>query len=373
LVFLCVVGVNRLLKNTNFYENLPEPDLTDYLDLAALATVCDVVELTELNRAFVIAGLEIMRQRKNPGISALLSLQKKTEVSSETVAFFLGPRLNAPGRMTSADLSVDLLTTEDPVHAQKTALQLDVLNKERQTLEREIAENADSFVKDDLNFIYAFDPGWHVGIIGIIAGRLKEKYNKPALVITADSFGVGKGSCRSTESVDISAVIKRGIERGVIISGGGHAAAAGFSVDIAKINDLVEFLKSDITHKPGFPELYADCKVPLEHLSVDFIKCISTLEPFGMGNRHPKFVIPNVRILCTRIVGENHLAFSLADKKGKSIRAVSFRSLNTPIGDILMKEKNPVDVLGTPSVSSWNGQVSFQLNDIGPASSAPVS
>jgi single-stranded-DNA-specific exonuclease len=364
LVFLCVTGIHRLLKNANFYDGCREPDLGDYLDLVALATVCDVVELKALNRAFVSAGIKIIRQRKNFGISALLSLLKSSEINAETIAFFLGPKLNAAGRMASADLSVDLLTTEDPARAKKIAMRLDLLNKDRQILEREMMEKADSFVDEDLNFICVFDPEWHVGVTGIIAGRLREKYNRPSMVITVDSKGIGKGSCRSTENVNISDVIRRGIERGVILSGGGHAAAAGFSTDPSKINDLIEFLKSDITHKPGFPELYADCVVSIECLSPNFIKRISVLEPFGMGNRYPKFIISNVKIVGAGIVGENHLKFSLLDEKGNSVRGISFRSLDTPLGDILLNKKEAVDVLGTATISSWNGLVNFQLDDI---------
>ncbi|MDR2781386.1 MAG: single-stranded-DNA-specific exonuclease RecJ [Holosporaceae bacterium] len=368
LVFMCIVGINRNLKELNFYKSCREPNIVDYLDLVALATVCDVVELKELNRAFVLTGIKVIRQRKNLGIDALLSLQKKPEISSETIAFILGPKLNASGRMALADISVHLLTTENPIEAKEIANQLDSLNKKRQILEREMTEEADSFVKEDQNFICAYNPDWHIGVIGIIAGRLKEKYNRPSIIISTDSNGVGKASCRSTEKVDISAVIKRGVEQGVIISGGGHALAGGFSVETSKIDNLLEFLKSDITNKPDLPELYADCKVQLEFVSTDFVKQISTLEPFGMGNRYPKFIIPNVKIVGTKVVGENHLSFSIVGEKGNSMRAISFRSLNTPLGEILLSETSSVNVLGTLVISSWNGQVNLQLEDIGQAS-----
>jgi single-stranded-DNA-specific exonuclease len=364
LVFLCIAGIHRLLKKTNFYADRSEPDLLDYLDLTALATVCDVVELKELNRAFVLTGLKIIHQSRNLGIDALLSLQKKQKINTETIAFTVGPKLNAAGRMASADISVTLLTTDDPILAKETARRLDILNKERQALERKITEEAELFVREDLNFICACNPDWHIGIIGIIAGRLKEKYNRPAIVITTDSHGIGKASCRSTEKIDISGVIKRGVDCGVILSGGGHALAAGFSVDMSRLDDLLEFLKADITCRPSLPELYADCRVPLEHISVDFLKDISVLEPFGAGNRYPKFIIPDVKIERTKVVGENHLSFSLTDRSGNLIQAISFRSLNTPLGEILLSEREHVDVLGTLAISPINGKINFQLEDI---------
>jgi single-stranded-DNA-specific exonuclease len=183
-------------------------------------------------------------------------------------------------------------------------------------------------------------------------------------VISTDSNGIGKASCRSTEEVNISDVIRKGIECGVVISGGGHAMAAGFSLEMAKINDFLEFLKSNITHEPGLPEIYVDCEVPLKCISIEFLKNISILEPFGAGNRHPKFIIPSVRITGTRIVGENHLAFSIADEKGNFIRGIAFRSLNSLLGKILQNETQTVSVLGTLAISSWNHQISFQLEDI---------
>jgi single-stranded-DNA-specific exonuclease len=364
LVFMCIVAINRLLRDTNFYEKVPEPNLIDYLDLVTLATVCDVVELTELNRAFVSTGIGVIRRRKNLGIDALLSLQKNPEINAETIAFTIGPKLNAAGRMTSADISVCLLTTEDPIQAKELAQQLIHLNRERQILEQQIMEEANAFMDDDLNFICAYNSNWHLGIIGIIAGRLKEKYNRPAIVISVDSNGIGKASCRSTDWVNISDVIKKGIECGVIISGGGHAMAAGFSLDIAKIDAFLEFLKTNITHIPGLPEIYVDCEVPLASISIEFLKRISILEPFGAGNRYPKFIIPSVKIVGTRIVGENHLAFSIADEKGNFIRGISFKSLNTLLGNILLNETRTVNVLGTLSISSWNHQVNFQLEDV---------
>jgi single-stranded-DNA-specific exonuclease len=366
VVFLCVVAINSLLKEINFYAGKEEPDLASYLDLVALATVCDVVDLVGLNRAFVSTGLKIIKRRQNLGMDALLSTLKNcSDVNAETIAFFLGPKLNAAGRMESADLSLKLLTTKNPIEARKIALRLDDLNKERQALESEMMEKAASFAEEDQNFVCACDADWHIGIIGIIAGRLKDKYGKPSIVISRDANGIGKASCRSIEGVDISGIVKRGVEQGVILSGGGHALAAGFSVDMSKIGDLLEFLASDIKYESRLPELTADCALPLNRISVALIESIAVLEPFGAGNKRPKFVIPNVRITSAKVVGENHVSFSLTDENGNSIRGISFRSLNTPLGDVLLNEINFINALGTATISTWNGRksVNFLLED----------
>ncbi|MDR2724100.1 MAG: single-stranded-DNA-specific exonuclease RecJ [Holosporaceae bacterium] len=369
LVFIYVVGINRQLKEVGFYGTKMEPDLTDYLDLVALATVCDVVDLIELNRTFVQAGLKVIKQRRNLGIGILLSAPINKSIgiiTSETISFFLGPRLNAAGRMDHADLSVRLLTTKNPLEAKKIAQQLDALNNERQTLEQKIMAEAVSFEKKDQNFICAYNFNWHIGIIGIIAGRMKEKYNKPTIIISKDSKGIGKASCRSIKDVDISSIIKKGIDHEVIISGGGHHMAAGFSIDTSKINDLLEFLALNIKYEHYVPELYADCIVPLNLVTVAFMEAVSILEPFGVGNRPPKFIIPNVKIVSAKIVKENHISFSIEDKNANSLRAISFRCVGTPLGDILLKECNSVSMLGRVVISFWNDRkyISFQLEDI---------
>ncbi|MDR0753724.1 MAG: single-stranded-DNA-specific exonuclease RecJ [Holosporaceae bacterium] len=366
LAFICVVGVNRLLKEIGFYSEDAAPNLFEYLDLVALATVCDIMELRDLNRAFVQSGLKIIRQRRNIGIDALLSLNKSVCINAETISFFLGPRLNAAGRMDRADLSVRLLTTKNPIEARKIAMRLEDLNNKRRTLEQEMVAEAISLVSEDQKFICIYNPNWHLGIIGIIAGRLKEKYQKPTIVISCDSNGMGKASCRSIENVNISEVIKKGIQQEIIVSGGGHAMAAGFSISVSKIKDLLKFLVTNIEYETSIPELYADCITPLNFITAKFIETISVLEPFGSGNRPPKFVIPNVKIISARVVGENHIAFSLVDENGNSVRAISFRSLGTKLGDILLEECSCVCALGSAVISHWNNQsyLNFQLDDI---------
>ncbi|MDR3187535.1 MAG: single-stranded-DNA-specific exonuclease RecJ [Holosporaceae bacterium] len=368
LAFMCLIGVDKLLRESGFYQDRREPPLMEYLDLVALATVCDVVSLTGLNRAFVSTGIKVIRQRKNLGIDALAALYKGHEITAETISFFFGPRLNAAGRISSADMSVRLLTTGNPIEAKKIAKDLDNLNRERQMLEQKIMEEVAPSVDENLNFICSYHPEWHVGVIGIVAGRLKEKYNRLSIIISRDSNGKGKGkaSCRSVDGVDLSELIHKGIQCGIISSGGGHALAAGFSIEIDKINALVEFLKTEIRHETPVPEIQADCFLDLESLSVDLLQSISALEPFGMGNKRPKFVIPNVRISFSRVVGENHIAATLQDEKGNSLRAIAFKSLNTELGDALLNERRPVSAVGACVIASWKDEryVSFQLEDL---------
>jgi single-stranded-DNA-specific exonuclease len=366
LVFMCIVGINRSLKESGFYFNKKEPCLVDYLDLVALATVCDVVNLIGLNRAFVSVGLKVIQQRKNLGIDALMSLYRGSTITAETISFFLGPKLNAAGRMSSADISVKLLTTKNPIEAKNIAKQLDDFNKKRQIIEHEITEKIIANVDDNAAFICSYHSDWHAGIIGIVAGRLKEKFGKPAIVISCDKNGKCKASCRSVDDLDISELVDEGIRRGIISSGGGHSMAAGFTIEVDKIDELMEFLKAEIKLPNRSQELWADCLLNLQMLSVDFIEAISVLEPFGMGNRYPKFVITNVRISSAKIVGENHIATVLSDDFGNSLRAISFKVANTVLGKTILNTIDPVYALGTLSISHWKGKkyISFLLEDI---------
>lgn len=365
LVFIFIVGLNRELKRLNFYEK--EPDLISYLDIVAIATVCDVMELVDLNRAFVSTGIKVIKKRQNLGINALISVGNINDITSEVLAFFLGPRINAAGRLSYADISVKLLTTKDIAEAQQLALHLDELNQHRKVMESEIIADAQSRIDHKLNFICLYSHNWHAGIIGIIAGRIKETYNKPAFIIACDSNGIGKASCRSVEGIDVAAIIRKAINTGIIISGGGHKLAAGFLIKEEKIADFIEFLKSEIKeHEHLRRELIADCLMPIELISNELINEISKLEPFGEGNHYPKFVIPRTKIISRKIVGENHIQVVLSDDSGRQLRAISFKSTGTPLGYLLMNKTDNVSVLGTISVSKWSGknQINFRIEDI---------
>lgn len=360
LVFMCVVGLNRLLKQKGFYKN-NAPQLMDYLDLVALATVCDVVELKGLNRAFVINGLEILRMKKNLGLYELLALRDKSEVNAETIAFFIGPNLNAGGRLGTADIGVKLLTTDNSAEAKQLALKLFDLNKERQEIESLMVEESVSMVDEDSKYICVFNPDWHVGIIGIVAGRLKEKYNKPTIVICCDKNGLGKASCRSIGGVDISEIVKKGIDAKIISSGGGHAMAAGFSLPVENISSLREFLKTEIQYDSKQKIFDVDAIVNLSDLSLDFVKKMDQLSPFGQGNPSPVFVISGVKIICSRVLKDQHISVMLSDDFGNTLKGISFRCVGTALENVLSNTSQKLKILGELCISVWKNKQSLNL------------
>ena len=366
LVFMCVVGLNRLLKQKDFYRNISVPQLMDYLDLVALATVCDVVSLKGLNRAFVINGLQMIRMKKNLGLRELLALREKSEVNAETIAFFIGPNLNAGGRLKTADIGVKLLTTTDPAEAKQLALELYNLNKERQDLESLMVEESVSMLDKNLNYICVFNPDWHVGVIGIVAGRLKEKYNKPTVVICCDKNGVGKASCRSIEGVDISKIVKKGIDAGIISSGGGHSMAAGFSLPVESIPSLQRFLRTEIQYDAKPKTFDVDAIVTLPQLSLDFVKKIEELSPFGQGNPSPIFVISDTKITYSRVLKDQHISVMLADNFGNTLKGISFRCMGTALENALLNTRSKLKFLGELCISVWNSNrsVNFLIRDV---------
>ncbi|MBR1734432.1 MAG: single-stranded-DNA-specific exonuclease RecJ [Alphaproteobacteria bacterium] len=370
MVFMFIVGINRELRNRNFYNShsLKEPNLSDYLDMVALATVCDVMPLIDLNRAFVIYGIKAMLKRKNPGIAALIDLNKTSDISSETIAFSFGPKINAAGRLASADISVKLFMTQNSLEAKELAERLDKLNSERQKLEQRIIEEAIENIDENLNFICVHSDKWHTGIVGIVAGRLKETYHKPSFVISVDKNGNGRGSCRSVSGVNISEIINKGIEKNIISSGGGHEAAAGFCIPVEKIDEFIEFLKDEIKYEVSQDELYADCCIPASAISFDLMKELSYIGPFGNGNKNPKFVIKNLRISSAKLVGKNHIQVLLENEEsGKLLNAIAFRCADTPLGKILLcNRQQSIQILGTLSASEWKGKkyISIFVEDI---------
>ena len=370
MVFMFIVGLNRALREKQFFTTMPEPDLVELIDLVAMATVCDVMPLVELNRAFVQLGLKVLKQKRNLGLTSLLSLSDRKEFTSSFLAFFLGPRINAAGRLSSPTISLKLLITEDLDEARELAIRLDDLNKDRQEMEAEISKEAQSFVDVSKNFVCVYGEDWHVGVIGIVAGRLKDKFNRPTIIISNDGNGIGRASCRSVAGVNISEVIKKGIEEGVILGGGGHEMAAGFSVEISKIEDLKNFFEREIVWEKKPVELCADCCLNADLISQKLVDAISVLEPFGEQNESPKFIVNNLFIKSTKILKEQHLAVNFVTNKGMSLRGIAFRCVGTPLGQTLRSYKKSVSVLGEISVSSWMGRTYLSLRVIDVATGA---
>lgn len=365
VVFLFVVGVNRLLRENGFYKDLREPNLIELTDLVALATIADVVDIKGLNRAFVGTGLKIISQLKNTGLAALLSLADGRKINSELIAYWIGPRINAAGRLETGEIAARMLTTTDPLDAKALALKLDGLNRSRQEIEALMSEEAHAMVTPEDNFICVYKEDWHIGIIGILAGRLKEKYNKPTIVLAKAKDGMARASCRSITNVNISLLIQEAIDQKIITSGGGHALAAGFSMEISKIPDLKEFLKTKLTTKNPLPEILIDTVLNTDILSSNLIERISVLEPFGAANARPKFLIPNIWPQGTKILAEKHIQFSIPYKNSE-LRAICFNAVGGALEKHLLNPKGPISCIGELSINTFRGidYLNFSVSDI---------
>lgn len=380
VTFMVLAGLTRTLKNRGFFDKnqIVPPNLLGFLDLVALGTVCDVVPLTGLNRAFVRGGLKILSSRRHIGLRALSDVSGVSEsMTPYHLGFLLGPRINAGGRVGQASMGAQLLTTSDPITAASLATQLDVWNGERRVIEQSVLESAmiaGENQKDD-SFLVVWAHGWHPGVIGIVAGRLKEHYHKPCFVITVDDDGRGKGSGRSIMGVDLGSWVQEAQRLGLITQGGGHKMAAGLSMNQDRILDLKDFfnakmatLNLDLT-----PHLTICGHLTLESLTHDFMDHLDKLEPFGQGNPAPRFLFSHIRIAAVQGVGENHLRCTLKGMGGKTIEAMAFRTIGTAIGDYLTGKTRHDDlhaVVGTVKINRWMGQEKIQimLDDIAPMS-----
>lgn len=368
--FLLLVGLNKELKNTS--NKYVEPlQLLEMLDLVALGTVCDVVPIKGLNRAFVSQGLKLISKGSNIGMKALKQISNlKNDLDAYHLGFILGPRVNAGGRVGNANLGARLLSSDNFNEALEISRSLDMHNHERKAIEMTILEHSIKTVSQKgANKPIAFVVGneWHLGVIGIIAGRIKEKFNKPAIVITVEN-GIGKASCRSVPGIDLGSVIHKAKKQNLLIAGGGHAMAAGFTVKEEDIDTLQEFIESEISedYKKFLKEVFDhfDSTLTLSAIDINLVEDILKIGPFGNGNPHPKFYVKNTNIINSRIVGGEHISCLLTDGKvntGKFIKAIAFRSLNSPIGEILLRNQKNVDIIAQLTLNKWNGQTSAEI------------
>lgn len=378
--FLFVVAVNKALRERGFYHQKKEPNILQLLDLVALGTVCDVMPLTGLNRAFVAQGLKILKARNNLGLSTICDLANlDEEPSAYHLGFILGPRINAGGRVGKSDLGAKILSTEDEDCAKEIAALLENFNKQRKDIEAQIlAEAQDQIEKKLLGFssndavIFAASSNWHQGVIGIVASRLKDLYNKPVAVI-AISDGKGKASCRSIAGVDFGSEILKARLSGLLLEGGGHAMAGGFSVEEQKINQLHQFFNQNLQEKvallSGQKTVEYDIELDLPQVNIELLKELAKLEPFGVGNSRPKFILRNLQKVQNKIIGADmqHISCSFSSKSlvgfSGNIQAVAFRSANTALANILLDPnyKKPINVAGTLNINSWMGVERVQL------------
>ncbi|MBT5667179.1 MAG: single-stranded-DNA-specific exonuclease RecJ [Rhodospirillaceae bacterium] len=369
VTFLLVAAVNRALRECGWYEKRAEPDLRQWLDLVALGTVCDVALLTGINRVFVTQGGKVMAGRGNPGISALADVAGIDEAPSAYHAgFVLGPRVNAGGRVGESSLGARLLASDDKDECQDIARRLDSYNKERRDIEARCLEEAIDLVESrpsDPGVVFVAAHGWHPGVIGIVASRLVERYNRPACVVAIED-GVGKGSGRSVRGVDLGAAILNARQQDLLLNGGGHPMAAGFTVSEGALEALRSFLSQWVAGTAGegslVPELSVDGAIQPAAATVDFLTKLDRLAPFGSGNARPRFVFPGVSIQKADVVGIHHVRCFLKGQDGARLKAIAFRAVERPLGAALLNSNGmPLHIAGHLQVDRWQGRENAQL------------
>ncbi len=369
VVYMTVIAVNRELRRRGFYQNRPEPQLLSWLDLVALGTICDVVPLIGLNRAFVRQGLKVMAQRRNIGLKALIDKAGVSEApTSFHLGYVLGPRINACGRVGEASLGNRLLCSHNETEAAMLAEKLDEFNAKRKDIENYVLEEAIQMLESkpsEYPIAFAAGENWHQGVVGIVAGKLKERYNLPSFVMSIEADEV-KGSARSIPQVDLGALIIAAKESGVITKGGGHNMAAGYSLSQDKIEDfrrfVGEYVKSKLGNEAIVPVLEYDGKLDLQGATVDLATSLERLEPFGAGNPEPKLVIKNVRFKKSGIVGSGHVRCFLSSDNGGSLKAMAFRAADNDLGQAMLNSHNDLyDVLGILRRDNWMGRNAVQF------------
>jgi single-stranded-DNA-specific exonuclease len=376
--FLFLVALNRHLRDSGWYKarGIGEPDLRAMLDLVSLATICDVVPLIGLNRAFVRLGLAHLALGQRPGLVALVEVSKaKPPFSSYHFGFVLGPRINAGGRVGRSSLGVDLLTERASQKAVEFALQLDLHNRERQVIEKQIIEEALAMAANQANapFLLVTGEGWHPGVVGIVAGRLKERFGKPSVVAGFEG-GMGRGSARSIPGIDVGAILRRAVEVGAVESGGGHAMAAGFFLSSSQLDGFRNFL--EIAFEENAVALNAAAALCVDALSsaagagTPLLEEIALAGPFGSGNPEPLLGFPDLKVVYASIVGKDHVRLRLSGG-GTTLEAIAFRSASAPLGEGLLKARGQaIHAVGRLRRDQWNGHARIQLEieDAAPAS-----
>jgi single-stranded-DNA-specific exonuclease len=377
VTFLLVVAINRALRDAYWYgEGHGEPNLMQWLDIVALATVADVVPLTGVNRALVRQGLSMMAQRQNPGLAALADVARLDErPEAWHLGFMLGPRVNAGGRVGEAGLGVRLLTATDRDEATGLAMRLDTYNAERRKIETAVLDaamaQAEVQAKDEPPLILVAGEGWHPGVIGIVAGRLKETFDRPACVVALDGE-IGKGSGRSVPGVGLGPAVIAAHQAGLLINGGGHQMAAGFTVEAERLAAFREFLTGHVSDQLGgrlpVPEIGIDGAVSPEGATVELIELLDGAGPYGSGNPRPRFVLPAVTPISAGIVGTDHVRCLLAAPEGGTrLKAIFFRSAGTPAGEAILNARGGVlHVAGHLNIDTWQGnrRPQFVIEDV---------
>ncbi len=376
VTFMVLVAVNRALRNRG---DTGLPDLLKLLDLVALATVCDVVSLTGLNRAFVVRGLEVARRGDKPGLSALALAARATgPLNPYHLGFLIGPRINAGGRIGDAALGTRLLALDDEHQAMVIAAQLDELNGERQRIEVEAVEEAAATAEAEIGggegppVLVLASANWHPGVVGLVAARLRERFERPSFAIALHPDGTGTGSGRSMPGVDLGSAVIAAVETGLIPKGGGHAMAAGVSLRPGDLGPFRAFLVEKLGPSVGIARaasaLRIDAALTARGAGVDMLHSLEKAGPYGAGNPSPVFAFPAHRARFPQVVGKGgHVSFTLASDDGAKLKAIAFRAAGTALGDTLMRDGDqPLHFAGGLSIDHYQGreQVQFRLTDI---------
>jgi single-stranded-DNA-specific exonuclease len=382
LTFMTVVAVNRLLRARGFWTaSRPEPDLLSFLDDVALGTVADVVPLVGLNRAFVAKGLIALRQRNRVGHTSLMDVARLAgPPEAWHLGFLLGPRINAGGRIGRADLGVRLLIEDDPIEAARIATELDRLNRERQAIEMETVAQAEAEamaalgLEDKGAVVVTAAEGWHPGVVGLVAARLKEKFGRPAFAIALEPGGIGTGSGRSIPGVDIGRAVRRAVAEGLLEKGGGHAMAAGVTLRKSALAPLRAFLESSLAADVEIARrangLMIDGAVSAGAANLELAAMIERAGPFGSGNPKPVIALPAHTLAYTEEAGQSHIRVRLKSADGAGVNAIAFRAVGQKLGAALVQNRGrQVHAAGSFVIDRWQGEerVQFRLSDIAPA------
>ncbi|KEQ52853.1 single-stranded-DNA-specific exonuclease RecJ [Sphingobium chlorophenolicum] len=371
VAFLLGAALIRVLRKRNWFAQRSEPPLMELLDIVALGTVADVAQLKGLNRAFVAQGLKIMAKRRNVGLSALIDASRLTRAPlCHDLGFALGPRINAGGRVGKADLGVRLLTTEDPAEAAKIAAELDLLNEERRAIEATVQAEAEELLAAQGNRAVALvsGAGWHPGVIGIVAGRIKEKAGRPAIVVAIDEDGTGKGSGRSISGVDLGAAVLAAKDSGLLVAGGGHAMAAGLTVAADKVDALADFLderlSSAVAKARDDRALLIDAVLAPAGVNPDFVAAIDAGGPYGAGWPAPLIASGPMRVIKADVVGNGHLRAIMAGDDGRSIKTIAFRQAESDLGQAILgaPRDRRLWIAGRAKIDDWGPRPAAELH-----------
>lgn len=388
LVFVTLVAVNRELRVRNFWiPERPEPNLLDMLHHVALGTVADVAPLLGLNRAFVAKGLIAMRRRDHVGHTALMDVARLNgPPEAWHLGFMLGPRINAGGRIGQADLGVKLLLEGDVSEAARIAAELDRLNIERRLIEQAAVEQAEAEalaslgLEDKGSVIVTASEGWHPGVVGLVASRLKEKFSRPAFAVALEPGGIGTGSGRSIAGVDLGKAVREAVSEGLLMKGGGHAMAAGVTLKKDRLAEFRAYLEDrlaqDVAKARHVDELFIDGAVSARAVTTDFVATLNRAGPFGTGNPEPVIALPSHQLVYADEVGGAHMRVRLKSGDGAIVNGIAFRSVGQKLGNALADNRGQmVHVAGSLSIDRWQGAERVQLRvcDVAVPEREPVS